>query len=354
MKLIILTLSFFASYTLSAQTNWSLANSGIPTDFYTRDFIKDGSAELYAIGSDNEAGIYKTTDNGLNWSYHNVVGLTNHDGSYNAGVNTGSKYLINALTNITNNAIYSSTDMINWSLSNTGIPSSFYTNDFAVKNSNEIYAIGANYNGSIFVPAVYYSTDGGSTWSELSTVGLSAHDWIYTASIYVNNKILMNANATLPSSNAIYSSLDGENWNTSNNGIPNDFETLDFILIDNNNIWAVGGVFGSTWTAGMYTSIDGGVNWSLGTNTGMENHDFQYAGSKAFNNYLFCSASAGGSGTAIYRTSNTVSINENENIANRKIIKVIDIMGRETTPQKNKVLIYVYSDGTTERIFEFE
>jgi len=38
----------------------------------------------------------------------------------------------------------------------------------------------------------------------------------------------------------------------------------------------------------------------------------------------------------------------------KELVKVVDLMGRETTPQKNRVLIYVYSDGTTERIFEFE
>lgn len=38
----------------------------------------------------------------------------------------------------------------------------------------------------------------------------------------------------------------------------------------------------------------------------------------------------------------------------KELVKVVDLMGRETTPQKNKVLIYQYSDGTTERVFEFE
>ena len=38
----------------------------------------------------------------------------------------------------------------------------------------------------------------------------------------------------------------------------------------------------------------------------------------------------------------------------KELVKVVDLMGREVSPQKNMVLIYVYSDGTTERIFEFE
>ena len=38
----------------------------------------------------------------------------------------------------------------------------------------------------------------------------------------------------------------------------------------------------------------------------------------------------------------------------KELIKIVDLMGRETTPQKNSVSIYVYSDGSTQRIFEFE
>jgi hypothetical protein len=35
----------------------------------------------------------------------------------------------------------------------------------------------------------------------------------------------------------------------------------------------------------------------------------------------------------------------------RKLIKVIDLMGKETTLQTNKILIKCYSDGTTERVY---
>lgn len=38
----------------------------------------------------------------------------------------------------------------------------------------------------------------------------------------------------------------------------------------------------------------------------------------------------------------------------KELVKIVDLMGREVPFEKNKVLIYVFSDGTTERIFEFE
>lgn len=48
-------------------------------------------------------------------------------------------------------------------------------------------------------------------------------------------------------------------------------------------------------------------------------------------------------------------VGQNELNGNEKVLlKVTDLMGREVPHRKNKVLIYVYSDGTTERVFEFE
>jgi len=39
---------------------------------------------------------------------------------------------------------------------------------------------------------------------------------------------------------------------------------------------------------------------------------------------------------------------------NKKLLKIVDLMGRETTFKTNTPLIYIYSDGTLERVFELE
>ena len=36
------------------------------------------------------------------------------------------------------------------------------------------------------------------------------------------------------------------------------------------------------------------------------------------------------------------------------IIKIIDLMGRETIEKPNTILIYVYSDGSTEKVYRVE
>ena len=40
--------------------------------------------------------------------------------------------------------------------------------------------------------------------------------------------------------------------------------------------------------------------------------------------------------------------------ANRKLIQILDMMGRETTFKPNTPLIYVYDDGSTEKVFSVE
>ena len=53
--------------------------------------------------------------------------------------------------------------------------------------------------------------------------------------------------------------------------------------------------------------------------------------------------------TSTYYVS-TVGIEE-LSMNQRKLIKVIDLMGRESLLEPNKILIKCYSDGTTERVY---
>ncbi len=48
-----------------------------------------------------------------------------------------------------------------------------------------------------------------------------------------------------------------------------------------------------------------------------------------------------------------VGMNELD-LNSKKLVRVIDLMGRETEDKPNTVLIYIYSDGTTEKVFRVE
>lgn len=54
-----------------------------------------------------------------------------------------------------------------------------------------------------------------------------------------------------------------------------------------------------------------------------------------------------------YRQSG-VGLTENQDTPEKTLLRIIDLTGREANPTPNTLLIYVYSDGTTERIFSIE
>jgi Leucine-rich repeat (LRR) protein len=48
-----------------------------------------------------------------------------------------------------------------------------------------------------------------------------------------------------------------------------------------------------------------------------------------------------------------VGIDELNN-SSKQLLKIVDLMGRETTYKPNMMLIYIYSDGTVEKVFKLE
>lgn len=49
-----------------------------------------------------------------------------------------------------------------------------------------------------------------------------------------------------------------------------------------------------------------------------------------------------------------IGLEENSFEKNKKLVKVVDSMGRETAINSNALLIYIYSDGTTEKVLRIE
>jgi len=45
---------------------------------------------------------------------------------------------------------------------------------------------------------------------------------------------------------------------------------------------------------------------------------------------------------------------EELNLSKKELVKIVDLMGRETKMVSNTPLIFIYSDGTMERVMEFE
>jgi len=49
-----------------------------------------------------------------------------------------------------------------------------------------------------------------------------------------------------------------------------------------------------------------------------------------------------------------LSLNELNNASPKKVVSIIDLLGRETENRPNMILIYIYSDGTREKVYRVE
>jgi len=108
---------------------------------------------------------------------------------------------------------------------------------------------------------------------------------------------------------------------------PNGNMTMNWTFIDTNGVM--------TWmdTYSPMVSVDGCYNFTL---------------------VLFCSQKSPNIKTIIVNAAHALFVTAglDEVTDNKKeLVKVIDMMGRETTVEPNKLLIYVYSDGTTEKVY---
>lgn len=216
-------------------------------------FIKiiESNGVLY---STNSIGLYKSTDNGLNWNrVSTFAGFTLND----------LVFTTNKMIASSNKGIFYSIDGgINWVSSNQGISSSDSLLQF-----NFVYKLSNNRVITSSPTKSYYSDNNGLSW---------------TASNYNGNLVkIVQTTSDLISTDGtsiIKSSDNGVSWqNITVNGITN------YILTDwyfySNKIYA-----GGNGLLGMYESSDNGINWILRNNglTGTEYGNLLFYNNKFF------------------------------------------------------------------------
>ncbi len=202
------TLSFtfiviLCSLIANAQSSWTLSNTGIQQGFNVTDFTTDQNGDILAIGTTivttpaytSTPAIYKSTDNGSNWSIVNTTGLTNHNYLYNGICSVNGALLLSTANNSQDYAVYKSTNNgSSWTLSNTGIQQGFNVTDFTTDQNGDILAIGTTIVTTpayTSTPAIYKSTDNGSNWSIVNTTGLTNHNYLYNGICSVNGALLL-------------------------------------------------------------------------------------------------------------------------------------------------------------------
>lgn len=233
-------------------TTWTLI-SFIPSYIYAITIDPANPTTIYAASS---GYIYKSVDSGLTWNKYRIatdypyisdifVCPTNSNIIYLGGYYYNTRYIM---------VMYKSTNGgLNWTRYEVS-PSSYqqgYTYCFAVNptDNNVLYIGGDRYDGSSYAAALFKSSDGGASWTNIFANGIAGS---YVNSLAIDpispNKIFAGT------SNGVYrSSNSGSSW-LKNSGSVYSYE----LAIDPKNT----NIIYSGYYQSVYKSTNGGINWT--------------------------------------------------------------------------------------------
>jgi photosystem II stability/assembly factor-like uncharacterized protein len=224
--------------------------------------------------TDALSGIHKSVDGGTTWIPKNN-GITSRSGSSNddipvftVAIDQNNPTTIWAGTQ-NDSGIYKSTDSAdNWIKKTNGITeTNIVFREISVVNgdSNTIYASGevpTGNQGNEFEKVngvIYKSIDGGENWNKIWS-GSSLARWLCIGANPVNlvsSTGIFDREASNTTGVGILKSTDGwVNWTNIGQGIP-DQTILAIALADNNSI-----IYAGTKSKGVYKSTDNGSNWA--------------------------------------------------------------------------------------------
>jgi hypothetical protein len=317
--MIVACLVTFSSY---CQTTWILSNIGIPVGYSPNDFAIAANGDIYLAasqwnGSSFSPKLMKSSNNGSSWTEIIMTGLTNVQNT-NSLVFSGSKLLLaGSNSNTASYFVYASIDNgLSWTLSNSGIPSGYSPNDFAIAANGDIYLAASQWNGSSFSPKLMKSINSGSSWTEIIMVGLT-NVQNTNSLIFCGNKLLMSGSNSSTATYFVYASIDnGLNWTSSNSGIPSGYSVNDFTLKTGQEIYAACSQWNGTgFSPKIIKSTNSGAVWTDITGlTGLT--DLQNTNSIIYmnNSLLLSGSNSSTSSYYVYISSITSSIEEEGNV----------------------------------------
>lgn len=150
--------------------------------------------------------------------------------------------------------------------------------------------------------------------------------------------------------NTYSASTDSATWLLTNMNGCDSLITLDLIVLSEPvvNVTQTGALLSADQSGAIYQWLDCDNNYA--PIAGETNQTFTPANT---GNYAVEVTLNGCSDTSSCALVDYAGIDELSN-SPKELVKIVDLMGREVTPQKNVVLIYIYSDGTKQRVLEFE
>ena len=290
MKKVFVTIILLCATTMYAQ-DWVKDGNGIPDRVAVNEFIVLNN-DLYACGHyiseqfTSEARLYKTSNDGKDWSQVPMKGLETKTMNTIFDFN-GTLFSAGALT--PNGAeqkygVYSSKDNgASWAANGKGIPERVAINEFIVVGG-ELYACGHFISPQFTSEARMYKYNG-KEWSQFSMSGL---DTKTMNAIFDFNGTLFTSGSLSPNGAeqkyGVYSSKDnGASWTASGKGIPERVAINEFIVIGE-ELYACGHFISPQFTSEVriYKLNVNGANWEQVATPGLKtltgNAIFDYKG----------------------------------------------------------------------------
>jgi 2C-methyl-D-erythritol 2,4-cyclodiphosphate synthase len=282
-----------------SQNSWTLSMTGYDQTYSPADFVAATNGDVYLNGVKYDNAIsgfinklYKSTNQGSSWTEVSTTGLTNL-GNIHSLIISGNKMILGGMhINSANGAkIFTSSDNgANWTQSMTGYDQTYSPADFVKASNGDIYVNGVKYDNGIsgFINKLYKSTNQGSSWTEVSTTGLTNLGNVHSLTISGNKMILGGMHVNSANGAKIFTSSDnGSSWTQSMTGYDQTYSPADFVTAGNGDVY-VNGVKYDNGISGfinkLYKSTNQGSSWTEVSTTGLTNlgnvHSLTISGNK--------------------------------------------------------------------------
>ncbi len=282
-----------------SQNLWTLSMIGYDQSYSLADFVTANNGDVYVNGVKYDNGIsgfinklYKSTNQGSSWTEVSTTGLTNLGNVHSLTI-SGNKMILGGMDKVSSNGakIYTSADNgATWTLSMTGFNQTYSPADFVTASNGDVFVNGVKYDNGIggFINKLYKSTNQGSSWTEVSTIGLTNLGNVHSLTISGNKMILGGMDVVSANGAKIYTSTDnGVTWILSMTGYDQTYSPADFVTASNGDVF-VNGVKYDNGISGfinkLYKSTNQGSSWSEVSTTGLTNlgnvHSLTISGNK--------------------------------------------------------------------------
>ena len=247
--------------------SWSEINQGLWAT-YLFSIVVEPSRTIYTSGY---GGVFKSIDDGMTWQQLPFdMGTFKYKYARSIAMDHTNPQILYMVNNSTNN-VYKTTDGgMGWQnlRLDDDLPNNFYLISVEVDptNSNTIYATGNYYNGTVNVPAVFVSIDGGDYWKarelESATYGRT-----YTLAVDPTNPLVLYAGGYHKRGGSnygtIYKSTDGGNiWNlVYEAGVDERIHSLAIDPSNPQNVYAGYSTGYPDYYESIYKTTDGGATW---------------------------------------------------------------------------------------------